>query len=73
VAQNLKYECDVKCKLTWAGNVFRMEESDPAKKDLYQTRWKRRQERQNIELKEVTWVQKLENYCVVKTDVAEVH
>jgi len=50
-----------------------MEESDPAKKDLYQTRWKRRQERQNIELKEVTWVQKLENYCVVKTDVAEVH
>jgi hypothetical protein len=39
VAQELKCVCherDVKCiklgKLTWAGHVFRMEESDPAKK-----------------------------------------
>jgi len=26
------YEDDVKCRLTWAGHVLRMEESDPAKK-----------------------------------------
>ena len=39
MAQELKCVCherDVKCiklgKLTWAGHVFRMEESDPAKK-----------------------------------------
>ena len=26
------YEYDVKCRLTWAGHVLRMEGSDPAKK-----------------------------------------
>ena len=26
------YEYDVKCRLTWAGHVLRMEECDPAKK-----------------------------------------
>jgi len=32
------YEYDMKCGLTWAGHVLRMEESDPAAKKVFCTR-----------------------------------